>query len=429
MKPYNPQAEELNKTLENAAPAVFSLLSEKGRAIYFPKTGLLSQAAQAKGAAVNATVGMGLNDDGTPMRLPSIDQYIDLDPQLVYPYAPSYGIPELRAAWRELIFTRNPSLRGPISLPLVSSGLTHGLSVTGQLFVDPGDTMVLPDIYWGNYRLVFNNGCGAQFIHYKTFKSGGYNIQGLASCLEGSGRKQIVIINFPHNPTGYTVTDSEAEELAAVFLASAERGNRIAVMFDDAYFGLVYQKGIFKESVFAKLARLHPNILAVKIDGATKEDYAWGFRVGYITYASAGLDEQSLPVLEEKTGGIIRSTISNASRLSQSLILKGLQSPEYAREKQEKFDILQQRYRTVCDILEKNRDKYADAFTPMPFNSGYFMCLELKTGLNAETIRQRLLAEHSIGVIALGNMLRIAFSSVPAAALEGLFENIYRCCR
>lgn len=429
MTAINPQAAELNTILQEKAPAVFALLSAKGRAIYFPKSGLLRQAAEAKGAAINATVGMGLNDDGTPMRLPSIDQFIDLDPRLVYPYAPSYGIPELRHAWQDLIFKRNPSLQGPVSLPLVSCGLTHGLSVTGQLFVDPGDTIILPDIYWGNYRLVFNNGCGAEFIHYKTFHDGGYNIKGLEACLEGSNKKQIVVINFPHNPTGYTVTDSEADALAGIFLASAKRGNRITVIFDDAYFGLVYEEGIFKESLFAKLAHLHPNILAIKIDGATKEDYAWGFRVGYITYASGGLDEHCLSVLEEKTGGTIRSTISNASRLSQSLILKGLQSPTYDREKQEKLTILKDRYRTVCDILEKNRDRFSEFFTPMPFNSGYFMCLQLNKKLEAETIRRRLLDEHSIGVIALGNMLRIAFSSVPRDSIEELFEKIYTCCR
>ena len=48
-------------------------------------------------------------------------------------------------------------------------------------------------------------------------------------------------------------------------------------------FGLVYENGIFKESLFSKLADLHENVLAVKVDGATKEDYAWGFRVGFIT--------------------------------------------------------------------------------------------------------------------------------------------------
>jgi hypothetical protein len=32
------------------------------------------------------------------------------------------------------------------------------------------------------------------------------------------------------------------------------------------------------------LCDAHPNILAVKLDGPTKEDYVWGFRVGFLTF-------------------------------------------------------------------------------------------------------------------------------------------------
>ena len=45
----NPQAEELNETIKNNNSAVYDLLSEKGKAIFFPKKGILSQAAKAKG--------------------------------------------------------------------------------------------------------------------------------------------------------------------------------------------------------------------------------------------------------------------------------------------------------------------------------------------------------------------------------------------
>jgi repressor LexA len=62
---------------------------------------------------------------------------------------------------------------------------------------------------------------------------------------------------------------------------NADNGDIIVALIDDAYFGLVYEAGISTESIFAKLSNLHEKILAVKIDGATKEDYVWGFRVGF----------------------------------------------------------------------------------------------------------------------------------------------------
>ena len=40
--------------------------------------------------------GAAIEDDGTPMRLGSIASKIDLDPSLTFPYAPSFGRPDIR---------------------------------------------------------------------------------------------------------------------------------------------------------------------------------------------------------------------------------------------------------------------------------------------------------------------------------------------
>ena len=53
---------------------------------------------------------------------------------------------------------------------------------------------------------------------------------------------------------------------------------------DDAYFGLFYEETALKESIFTRLMDRHSNLLAVKLDGATKENFVWGLRVGFVTY-------------------------------------------------------------------------------------------------------------------------------------------------
>ena len=93
---------------------------------------------------------------------------------------------------------------------------------------------------------------------------------------------------------------------------------------------MFYEDSI-KESIFAQLAGLHSRILPIKIDGATKENYVWGLRVGFITYAAES--EDVLHALEEKTKGIIRGAISSGPHLSQTIILKSLQSEDFDREK------------------------------------------------------------------------------------------------
>ncbi|MHC4618270.1 MAG: aminotransferase class I/II-fold pyridoxal phosphate-dependent enzyme [Planctomycetota bacterium] len=403
------------------------LLAKRGRAIFFPAKGILAQAA--KGKDINATIGMALEDDSSPLRLSTIARHIKLDPAEVFPYAPSFGKAELRTKWKEMIYKKNPSLAGKqISLPIVTNALTHGLSILGYMFLDEADRIILPDLFWGNYRLIFVNAYGAILDTFPFFKEGSLDVGSFEQKInEGTIGKKVVLLNFPNNPSGYTPTDQEAVQIRDVLKAAAEAGNKIAVFIDDAYFGLVYEEGIYTESLFSELADLHENLLAIKVDGATKEDYVWGFRTGLLTYGAKNASKELYSALEAKTAGAVRGNISNAPHLSQSLVLKSLDSPEYDAEKKLKYELLRKRFDIVKGILQQHQE-YGECFEALPFNSGYFMCVRLKA-LKAEDVGQTLLAKYSTGLIAIGDILRIAFSSTPTDKLEKLFANIYNACR
>ena len=78
------------------------------------------------------------------MRLESLESKIGLDPSLVFPYAPSFGRPDIRAKWRSMIYEKNPRLGDKlISLPVVTNALTHGVSMAGYMFVDEGDKVIV----------------------------------------------------------------------------------------------------------------------------------------------------------------------------------------------------------------------------------------------------------------------------------------------
>ncbi|MBW2981138.1 aminotransferase class I/II-fold pyridoxal phosphate-dependent enzyme [Candidatus Woesearchaeota archaeon] len=424
----NPQAEELNEIIKKNNPVVLELLSEKGKAIYFPKKGILAQAADAKGKKINATIGIGLDEDGTPLRLNSIADNVKLNPKDIFPYAPSFGKPELRKVWREMIYKKNPSLKAEISTPVTTNALTHGLSMCAYLFADQGDKIILPDLFWGNYKLILIRGYGVELDAFPTFKDKGFNLEGLKEKLSQGTGKKILLLNFPNNPSGYTPTEEEAKEIANIIKESAEAGNKIVVLIDDAYFGLVYKEGVFKESIFIYLADMHENILAVKVDGATKEDYVWGFRTGFLTFASKGGNEELYKALESKTAGAVRGNISNAPHISQSLVLNAFTSETYKQEKQEKYNLLKERFNIVAKVLEENKD-YENYFKALPFNSGYFMCIRLNEGIDGEQVRQLLLEKYDTGVIAMKDILRIAFSSTKKELIPELFQNIYNACK
>jgi aspartate/methionine/tyrosine aminotransferase len=299
--------------------------------------------------------------------------------------------------------------------------------VAGLLFADPGDEIILPDRFWDNYTLLFEHLCGAALKTYATFKGNAFDTKSFRTALLARTGKRIILFNFPNNPSGYSPTAKEVQEIVDAIRASAKQGSTVIVILDDAYFGLVYEQGVERESLLSYLADLHERVLVVKIDGATKEDFVWGHRVAFITFAVKGMSEKCAKALEAKAAGTVRETTSNAPHLSQSLLLKLYASPEYREQKKHAATVLERRYLAVCDAVKGG--KYDECFRALPFNSGYFMCVELAKGLDAETVRRRLLEKYGTGVIALGNLLRVAYSSLPEDSIGEVFSNIAAACR
>jgi len=406
------------------------MLSDIGKNLFFPK-GILSQSAEAKEKAdkLNATIGIA-KEGGRPMALPSVMGLLEgLAPEESLTYAPSFGLPELREIWQKAIFEKNPSLAGKsLSLPVAANGITNAISVCADVWLDPDDVVILPDMMWGNYNMILSVRKKAQLMHYPIFtEAGGYNTAAFADTVKkaAEGREKVtVLLNFPHNPTGYTLREEEAAKIMDALKNVAESGTNVIALCDDAYFGLFYEEAAIKESVFARLSGIHPRLLAVKLDGATKENYVWGLRVGFITYGTQfeGEPRAFYDALERKTAGCVRGDISNASHVSQSVVLKSMKSGSYAAEKQQKFDLLKARADKVKAVVKD--PKYADAWTVYPFNSGYFMCVRLKS-VQAESLRKHLLEKYGVGVIALGETdIRIAFSCLEEADIPVLFDTM-----
>ncbi|MFH1759766.1 MAG: aminotransferase class I/II-fold pyridoxal phosphate-dependent enzyme [bacterium] len=428
----NPLAKELNEALDKNNPVILEMLSEMGKALFFPK-GILSQSAEAKQKAkpnLNATIGIAI-ENGQAMHLKSISRMLPgLEPNSIFPYAPSQGRPDIRKAWQEKMLRENPSQQGKVfSLPVVTSALTHGLSIVGDMFLDPGDVILLPDKFWGNYRLTYVVRREAEIRTHNTFtEQGGYDVEALKKSLEEIGKEKkkiVLILNFPNNPSGYTPTVEEGQAIADAIKIQAEKGTNIVAVTDDAYFGLFYEDSI-KESLFGYLANSHERVLAIKLDGATKEEYVWGFRCGFITFAPGKTDgsDQVLNALEKKTMGCIRGNISNSPNISQTLVLKALESPDFITEKAEKFEIMKARALKVKEVL--GTGKYDDSWDSYPFNSGYFMCIKLKK-VDAEALRVHILDKYGVGTISINKTdLRIAFSSLEVKDIPEVFDLIYK---
>jgi len=419
-------AAETNAALERDVPALYQTLSPLGRRAFFPPD-IPSQAAEARGATLNATTGQITDGRGGAIRLPSLAAAYgdlpgrDLDQALLY--SPIEGLPEVRRRWREWQ-RRQVRAEIPSSLPLVTAGLSHALFLAADLFGGEGKAIAIPQPFWGNYRQAFAARTGARVLTGPAYLEGRYNPKAISDALAGVavGEPAMALLNVPSNPGGYTPDREERRMTVEALLAEAGR-RPLVVICDDAYAGLVFEPGIPRESLFWELAGAHPNLAAVKIDGATKELAFFGGRVGFLTFAVEP-DSEAARSLESKVKMLVRSSVGSPVASSQVILLQALRSESVAAEIEAVRSLLQGRYEALQNALKKVDGRL---LKPLPFNSGCFALIELPEvlGLDSETVRKHLLAHHDTGLIAMPpRYLRIAHCSVDAAALPELVRRL-----
>jgi aspartate/methionine/tyrosine aminotransferase len=425
----NRLADELNDILDDCCAG--RLLSSLGRRLYFPK-GIIAQSGEAKKQATtaNATIGMAFQQ-GKPLALSAAVEAIPgITIEENVAYAPTAGLLPARKSWKEAILKKSPSARAEdIGLPILVPGITAGLSYVADLFLDRERAIIVSDPCWDNYTLIFEGRreAVAHSVSYLRIGQdrGGLDLDAIGEALRAQAKTGAVriILNFPNNPSGYTPGKAEAEALVALVKKTAEGGADCLVICDDAYFGFFYEDETYKESLFGRFADIHERVLAVKIDGPTKEDCMWGWRTAFVTFGSKAFSEEHHDALEKKMMGAIRSSVSCANTPAQSLLSTVLADPRTVGEKERGFLLLKGRYEAVKKAVAGHADSWA--LSALPFNSGYFMCFRCN-GVDAEVLRKQLLEEHGIGVIALGNeYIRLAFAGLDEEMIAPVYETVF----
>ncbi|MBN2057121.1 aminotransferase class I/II-fold pyridoxal phosphate-dependent enzyme, partial [bacterium] len=188
------------------------LFSKVCREMILPQGVLYWMKRARQSAEINATVGVMRDErvDGPPgiCYLKAVHAALaELDPEVVYPYAPVTGIEGLRKVWRDWLIRKGGAyLEGRSDLvcqPIVTQGLTNALFVAGRLFIDPDDVVVVPRKRWENYDLVFSGHLGARLGEFTATDRDGWCMESFAIALETFNPEQrirIVVVNLPFNP-------------------------------------------------------------------------------------------------------------------------------------------------------------------------------------------------------------------------------------
>ncbi len=419
-----PGDEALREAIHSAAPALWSALSPLGRRVAFPPD-IPFQAAQARTARLNGTIGQVTDGAGRPLAIPAMTAAFALDDEQrdrAFLYSPVQGIESVRQAWRSWQ-RRGVADDVPSSLPIVTAGLTHGLSLAADLFGSPERAVAVAAPFWGNYRQTFTTRTGARVVTADAYRDGHYHPHAYAEALAGEpgDHPVMAIVNLPSNPGGYMPTAQERGELVTSLREIARR-RPLVVLCDDAYAGLVYEE-VPGRSLFWDLVGLEENLVPVKIDGATKEFSYFGGRVGFLTFPFEPESEAAL-ALESKVKCLTRAVLGSPVATAQVVLEQGLAATDIADQVERVRRELEGRYRELSRALATIDSPH---LRPLPFNAGCFALVELAGGLDPDRVRRHLLEHHSTGLISIQpSYLRIAFCSVRGDDLPRLVDTLVR---
>jgi aspartate/methionine/tyrosine aminotransferase len=414
------EADRLNAALREGLPAAGACLSDLGRRAYFP-AGIPFQSAQARGTRYNGTIGQVTDGRGRPLPLPALaDPLTPLQEEMAHLYSPPQGHSALREAWkaRQQRFSGGSTVK--TTLPFVAIGLTQALGFIAELFTGVGQTVILPAPRWGNYDQVFGLRRQADIVNYDLFVDGEFSLEPLRAVLARTAGPAVLVLNFPHNPSGFSPSTSEVQEIVRLVTAHA---GPLVVLCDDAYGGLIHEETLPRRSMFWDLAEAaDPARHAIfRADGVTKELLFFPGRVGFLT-AALDPDSPAAEALESKLKCLARSSVGSPPGPSQALVLRALQQDALEDQVRAAHRVLIDRYRVLKQALAQVT---SDNLRPFPFNSGVFAMVGV-SGEGSEALRRRLIADHDVGVIAVSrpNAIRIAYCSVSEEDLPALVERL-----
>lgn len=314
-------------------------------------------------------------------------------------YAPPPGIPVLREAIAKAARARG--IAATAEGILVTSGAKPMLQYAVFAVVQEGDEVLVPDTGFPIYPSLVRLAGGVPRRYPIVRQGDGYalDIDALAAAV--TPRTKALMLNSPHNPTGWVATAGELEAIAKLALA-----NDLWVISDEIYDGLTYEAG--GSPSIAEIPGLKDRTIV--IDGFSKRYAMTGFRLGF------GIVP---PGLARHITSLIINNTSCAPHFVQRAGLAALEGPQDCIvEFREAFRARRNMFTAALDLIP-------GVAAPRPAGAFYAFAdvreaLE-RAGISTGVLATRLL--HDFGVAALPGtdfgpagegFLRFSFAAAPA---------------
>ncbi len=297
---------------------------------------------------------------------------------------------------------------------IATPGGTGAVSLGITTFLERGQTVLIPEIAWGSYKLMASEN-GLKTTFYKNFDGDHFNLESVKEqvlALQEQQDKIVMVINDPcHNPTGYSLTIDEWNALIA-FLNEASKKTPIVLIDDIAY--IDYSNHLANSRDYMEcFNNISDNVMVTVAFSCSKTLTSYGMRCGaLVLFAKNEKDVEDASNVMEKYARATWSNINNSVMDNFAWVVTD-NHDVFMKEKQSYIDIMKQR----SDIfLTEAKECGLEVY---PYKEGFFVTLKIEDQKFAEKVHAAFMENH-IYTVLVTKGIRVAVCSVSIDKVKGL---------
>ncbi len=380
---------------------------------------IVAKAAQAKKehgaqAVIDATIGSLYHEEGGLVAFDSVfTPYNAIPKETKAKYAGSFIGNE---GYRKQVYEW---LMGGISSTLAhdviaTPGGTGAVNITLSQCLDAGECVLLPDIAWGSYALMATM-ANLNIATYPMFAGDHFDMAGFRSACEAilqTQDKLVVVINDPcHNPTGYSLSKQEWQEIIAI-LNECGKQAPVVLLNDIAYMDYSYDLDHSRDH-FQLFHALSEQVMVVVAFSCSKSLTSYGLRCGAaVVLGQKEEDVRCVRIVFEKAARAMWSNIPNAA-MDNFTYVTTENKEAYLWEKAKYIDLLEKR----SSIFVKEAKQAGLAI--YPYKEGFFITLAMADNELRDRYHKALM-DQLIFTVKVNRGIRVAICSLCVKDCHGL---------
>ena len=357
-------------------------------------------------AVINATIGSLLDDNGDLVVLSSVDEvFKHLSPRDYADYAPIGGIAPFKEAVQKAAFgVHQPK---GFTEAVATPGGTGSLRNVISNYSDGGDKVLTSDWHWAPYNTIAGE-IGRSIDTFEFFtperKFNTESFETKVNELLAAQESLVIIMNTPaHNPTGYSLTLEDWDNVVAVLTEAAKCGKAIALVVDAAYIDFAGDEEEYRRFL-PKLENLPENVISIVAYSLSKTYTLYGTRCGAMICVAKTpeIAEEFKRVCEYSS----RGSWSNSAKVAQVILSRIYGDPgllERVNEERAHYrDMLIARGRAFEEAAHEA------GLETVPFDAGFFISIPCD---NPDEISAEL-EKQGLFIVPLAKGLRVSVASI-----------------